>query len=79
MSDKYETGECRKFTFWVVYDTTGDRQFVKMDSDTGCLAIFDVEARAAAFASDLVGVDYREVVLYQLPPETSKKPEEGVI
>ena len=57
----------RKFTFWVVYDATGDQQFVKMDSDTGCLTMFGDEESAAAFASGLVGVDYKKVVLYSCP------------
>lgn len=69
----------RKFVFWVVYDATGDQQFIKMDSVTGCLALFDNEESAAAFANGHSGVDYKEVVLYQLPPETSKKPDEGAI
>lgn len=64
----------RKFVFWVVYDATGDRQFVKMDSDTGCLAMFDNEESAAAFASGLVGVGYREVVLYSCPqPDAAER------
>lgn len=59
----------RKFTFWVVYDATDNRHFVKMDSETGCLTIFDSEEHAAAFASGLDGVGYKEVVLYSQPSE----------
>jgi hypothetical protein len=48
-------------TFWVVYDTTTDKKYIKKNADTGALAMFDYEREARAVSLAHPGTGYKQV------------------
>lgn len=63
--------------YWVLYDSTGERKYIKKSLSDGSLAFFDAEEEAKrAQRRHGPGVGYKKVEYYRHPP-TSAVPEQG--
>ncbi len=65
-----EQGEAVEY--WVLFDASGGRKFIKKEVGSGVLAFFDDEFAAKAAKRANPGTDYQKVVYYKAPPSTAE-------
>ena len=53
--------EVDSVTFWVVYDATTDKKYIKKDPQNGALAMFDYEHEAKRVSATHPGTAYKEI------------------
>ena len=63
MKDKLEP----TLVAWILYDTTTDKKYIKMNPADGSLAIFDSEEAAIAAKKTHYGTDYKRCEYYSAP------------
>ena len=54
---------------WILYDTTTDKKYIKMNPADGSLAIFDSEEAAIAAKKTHYGTDYKRCEYYSAPQQ----------
>lgn len=59
---------------WILFDTTTDKKYIKMNPADGSLAIFDSEEAAEAAKRLTRGTDYKRCEYYSAPAEAKKAP-----
>ena len=58
---------------WILFDTTTDKKYIKMNPADGSLAIFDSEEAAIAAKKTHYGTDYKRCEYYSEPQQPPTK------
>ena len=74
-----QQGEGEAVEYWVLFDATAERKYIKKIPELGGLAFFDSESEAARAKRVHAGTDYKKVTYYTHPQPAQKVPESLVI